>query len=258
MFVKTITIISSLFAILYVVGALALYVYQREILYIPSVEYDHQFDVFDLENEKELLKVVTLNSGKEKAIIYFGGNAEAVVFNAEPFVKNFSAFTVYLINYRGYGGSTGTPTEEGLYSDALALYDLVHVDHESISVMGRSLGSGIATYLASERPVSRLALITPYDSIKNVAQSHVPIYPIGLLIKDEYNSLEKAERVSVPVLIVMAELDVVIPNSHSIELLDAFGVGQASSVNIEDADHNNLTLDSTYYPSLKRFFNSPK
>ena len=173
-------------------------------------------------------------------------------------MKNFSAFTVYLINYRGYGGSTGTPTEEGLYSDALALYDLVHVDHESISVMGRSLGSGIATYLASERPVSRLALITPYDSIKNVAQSHVPIYPIGLLIKDEYNSLEKAERVSVPVLIVMAELDVVIPNSHSIELLDAFGVGQASSVNIEDADHNNLTLDSTYYPSLKRFFNSPK
>ena len=255
MLAKIITIISGLLVVLYVIGAIALYLYQREILYIPSIEYDHQFDGFQLENEQELLNIISLNPGKKRAIIYFGGNAEAVVFNAEPFLKNFSDYTVYLANYRGYGGSTGEPTEEGLYSDSLALYDLLAGEHESVSVMGRSLGSGVATYLASQRPVSHLALITPYDSIKNVVQAHVPIYPIGLLIKDEYNSVEKAQRVSAPVFIVMAELDKVIPRSHSIELFKAFRAGQVSSINIEGADHNNLTFDSKYYPSLTLFFN---
>ena len=157
---------------------------------------------------------------------------------------------------RDSGGSSGSPSERGLYSDSLALYDQVVANHESISLIGRSLGSGVATYLASERQVSHLALITPYDSIKSVAQAHVPIYPIGLLIKDRYDSIEKAPRVSAPVLIVMAELDSVIPNSHSIKLSESFKDGQVSTINIKGADHNNLSVDLAYYSRLKQFFSS--
>jgi len=118
------------------------------------------------------------------------------------------------------------------------------------------LGSGVATFLASQREVSHLALITPYDSIRSVAQAHVPIYPVGLLIKDSYDSVEKATRVSAPVLIVMAELDSVIPSSHSITLSEAFKEEQVSTINIKGADHNNVSLDLEYYSGLRRFFDS--
>lgn len=256
MLIKVVSTIVVLILVAYAVGATALYVYQRKMLYVPSPEYAHDFDRFELQNQQETLNVVVLNSGQSRAIIYFGGNAESVVFNAEPFSKNFPGYTIYLMNYRGYGGSSGSPSERGLYSDSLALYDRVVSNHESISLIGRSLGSGVATYLASERPVSHLALITPYDSIKNVAQAHVPIYPIGLLIKDKYDSIEKAPRVSAPVLIVMAELDSVIPNSHSIKLSASFKEEQVSIINMKGADHNNLSVDPEYYSSLKQFFSS--
>ncbi len=242
--------------VVYTVGALALYNYQRKMLYIPSPEYAHEFESLELQNGQEILKVAVLNSGQSRAIIYFGGNAEAVIFNAEPFLKHFRNYTVYLANYRGYGGSTGSPSELGLYSDSLALYDQVRTKHESISLMGRSLGSGVAAFLGSQRRVSQLALITPYDSIENVAQAHVPIYPVGLLIKDKYDSVEKAARVSAQVLIVMAELDLIIPNSHSIKLLEAFKQEQVSTLIIKGANHNNVSLDPEYYPRLKRFFDS--
>jgi len=256
MSIKFLSVVTFLCLVVYVVGAVALYAYQRKLLYFPSPEYAHEFDSLELQNEQEVLKVAVLNPGQSRAIIYFGGNAEAVIFNAEPFLENFPEHTIYLVNYRGYGGSTGSPTELGLYSDSLALYDRVSTSYESISLMGRSLGSGVATFLASQREVAHLALITPYDSIKNVAQARIPIYPAGLLLKDRYDSAEKANRVAARVLIVMAELDSVIPNSHSIKLSEAFQEEQVSIINIKGADHNNISLDLEYYSSLKRFFGS--
>ena len=88
------------------------------------------------------------------AIIYFGGNAESMAQSSDEIARQFPAFTVYLMDYRGYGRSTGEPSEEGLYSDALKLYDTMKSKYESISIGGRSLGSGIAVYVASQRKVS--------------------------------------------------------------------------------------------------------
>jgi len=256
MFIKFVSTVTLFCIAAYAAGAVTLYVLQRKMLYAPSPEYSHQFDGLELHNEQEVLKIIVLNPGQPQAMIYFGGNAEAVIFNAELFLENFPDYTIYLANYRGYGGSTGSPTEQGLYSDALALYDQIHTSHNAISLMGRSLGSGVATYLASEREASHLALITPYDSIRNVAQTHYPFYPVGLMIKDEFDSVEKAASVSAPVLIMMAEHDSIIPNSHSIKLSEAFQEEQVSITNIKDAGHNNLSLDAQYYSTLKRFFGS--
>jgi len=98
MLIKFVSTITVLCIVVYAVGAAALYAYQRKMLYIPSPEYAHEFDSLELQNEQEVLKVVILNPGQSRAIIYFGGNAEAVIFNAEPLLKNFPDYTVYLAN----------------------------------------------------------------------------------------------------------------------------------------------------------------
>ena len=238
----------------YVLGAFLLYVLQRNLLYFPSPEYQHNLPTIELLNQQQLLKIAVLNPGQSKAIIYFGGNAESVVFNEVPFIEHFPTHTVYLVNYRGYGGSSGEPTELGLFSDALAIYDSVQDQHNSVSAFGRSLGSGVATYLASERDIDALALITPYDSIVSVASKRFPFYPVALLMRDKYDSVERAPKVSAKVLIIMAQLDRVIPNWHSVKLQEAFLEEQLTVVSIEGADHNNVSLSSEYFPALKKLF----
>ena len=250
MLLKTILLI-LLFA--YLIGAGLLYIFQRNLLYFPSPEYQHDLEIIELTNDAALINTMVLNPNQSRAIIYFGGNAEPVIFNQDPFSKNFPAHTIYLMNYRGFGGSTGSPTEQGLFSDALALYDYVQHKHDSISAFGRSLGSGVATYLASQRNIDALALVTPYYSIASVAQKRFPFYPVDLLLYDKFDSQSYASKVSSKTLIIMAELDSVIPNWHSIKLRDAFKIEQSKMVKISGANHNNLSTDPAYFESLKIF-----
>src|SRR5260370_41081884 len=90
------------------------------------------------------------------ALIYFGGNAEDVSLNMPSLSAGFPDSAIYLLHYRGYGGSSGRPSEGALFADALTLFDQVHSKHPDVDVVGRSLGSGIAVYVASLRPVTRL------------------------------------------------------------------------------------------------------
>jgi len=240
---------------LYFVGVGLLYFFQRQLLYIKTPEYQHNLTTLAVTNEGESIKVIVLNPGKPDAMMYFGGNAEAVVFNERPFTEHFNNHTIYLVNYRGYGGSSGQPSEAGLYSDALAVYDKIAAQHPRISVMGRSLGSGVATYLASKRQVRTLVLITPYDSIESVAQRHFPIFPVFLLLKDKYDSINRAKDISAKTLIVMAEQDTVIPNPHSMHLSTAFAQDRLSTITIANADHHNLFLQPKYFTTLKAFVN---
>jgi len=252
--VTTLRVILVIVAFVYLVGAFFLYAFQRNLLYFPSPEYDHDLITEELINDDLIIKINVLNPGQSKAIIYFGGNAEPVIFNEVPFIEHFSSHTVYLVNYRGYGGSSGEPTEVGLLSDALAIYDSIREKHDSISTLGRSLGSGVAIYLASKREITALALITPYDSITSVAQKKFPFYPAGLLLLDKYDSVARAPNISTKVLIISAELDTVIPNWHTINLREAFQKKQVRMFNIEGANHNNVSVNSEYFPALKAFF----
>jgi len=101
--------------------------------------------------------------------------------------------------------------------------------------------------------VEALVLITPYDSIKNVAQRHFPLYPMSLLLIDKYDSVERAPDISADTLIVMAELDQIIPNEHSIKLAQAFTNNELSIVQIDGADHNNLSVRLEFYTAIKDF-----
>ena len=102
--------------------------------------------------------------------------------------------SLFLVNYRGYGGSSGQPSEAALFADALAIFDHVRREHSEIAVMGRSLGSGVAVLVASERPVEQLVLVTAFDSLVNVAREYLRWLPVGRLLRDRYDSATSCVR----------------------------------------------------------------
>jgi len=242
---------------IYLVVAALLFVFQRAFIYLPSSEYEHDFEQITLPNDAVNIEVIVLNRGNENAFIYFGGNAEAVILNALKFSINFPTKTIYLVNYRGYGGSSGKPTEAGLFSDATAVFDNFSPAHKNIAVIGRSLGSGVAVHLAANRAVSQVVLITPYDSILAIAKKQYPMFPISLLLKDQYDSVGLANRVSAPVLVLAAGKDRIIPLSHSQKLVDALGRGKeqenVTMIVFEQAGHNNISQFADYDESLTVF-----
>ncbi len=248
-------ILKSIFTIYIIIGIL-LYVFQRDLLYFPAPKIEYDFKHMTLEHDNETLNTIVLNEGKENAIIYFGGNGESVVYNAEQFVKTFPNFTLYLVDYRGYGWSSGMPSEANLFNDALLVYDEIKSKHEQINVMGRSLGSGVASYLSSKRAVHKLALITPFDSIKNVAQKMYPIYPMGLMLKDQYDSIKYLEsKRTNNILIVMAENDSLVPNEHSYALAKSLPQNEVEVRVIENSGHNSISNFQSYYDLLSTFMN---
>jgi len=206
-----------------------------------------------IENGGESINVIVANEGNKNAIIYFGGNAEAMAITVEDISRRFPGFTLYLMEYRGYGRSTGEASEQGLYSDASKLYDKVKETHHEISIGGRSLGAGIAIYVAAHKEVKNLALITPYDSIVNVGQKQFPIYPVDLLLKDKYKVLPYVKDINSKTLVIMAENDRVIPGVNSQNLINAFDTQELEVVVIKERGHNDLSLDDKYYETLHNF-----
>ena len=229
-----------------------LYIQQRSFIYFPTSPTPSDLAQKVFVNAGIEVNVSVLNENAEKAIIYFGGNAENVDYNAEHFMQLFPEYVVYLVKYRGYGGSSGKPTEQGLYSDALHIYDEISTRYKDISVIGRSLGSGVATYVAANRQLDKLVLITPFDSVVRVAQSRYPIYPINVLLKDKYDSYSRVDSISAQTLVIAAENDHVIGLSHTQRLVDGFAKNVLFEV-IEDANHNNISDFPLYNKILDEF-----
>lgn len=187
------------------------------------------------------------------AVIYFGGNAEEVDRSADDYAAAFPRHAIYLMNYRGYGGSDGSPSEAALHRDAAALYEYVASRHGSIVVIGRSLGSGVAVRLAVSNRVDRLILITPFDSIVNVARGLFPWLPLGILMRDRYDSYRSAPRVAAKTLVIAAERDEIIPPPLTDALCRAFSPERLSRVTIAGADHNDVSQSPSYWRALREF-----
>ncbi|TQV86933.1 alpha/beta hydrolase [Aliikangiella coralliicola] len=238
----------------YILLCLLLFLFQRSFLYfpqsagevtgIPEVSFNHR---------GLKLSGWVVNPNNNAAIIYYGGNAESVENNIEFFRRVTPDYTVYLIPYRGYGKNGGEPTESNLYADALFVYDEVQAQHSSISLIGRSLGSGVATYVAANRDIAKLILVTPYDSIENVAKSHYRIFPVSLLITDKYLSVERAPDIEKPTLLLVAEHDQVIPRERSDNLARHISQKFLTQVIIDRAGHNDISFYPEYSESIQRF-----
>lgn len=246
-------IVVLIFVIIYLAVGTLLFINQRSFLYFPTRGAGHSFDEVIFSNEGESISTIVINEGREKAVLYFGGNGESVAFSAPEYAEIFPSHTVYLVNYRGYGKSSGKPEEKGLYSDAQYIFDEIRRKHSNVSVIGRSLGSGVATFVASRKEVDRLVLITPYDSIQNVAQKIYWIYPMSILLKDKFDSLSRVKQIKAKTLILAAENDEVIGFKHTNNLIKAFPASQITVHVIGNTGHNTLSEDSRYSELLRAF-----
>jgi len=249
---RIITSLLSIALLLYGAACIALFVFQRSLIYFPQPSaFDTPSTTLNLPVPGADLKVSVRPHTGRKALIYFGGNAEDVSANLSSFSSAFPDHAIYLLHYRGYGGSSGKPSEEVFHSDSQALFDKVHQEHPDIAVVGRSLGTGVAIRLASRRPVSRLVLVTPYDSIQEIAAQQFPFFPIRWLLKDKFESWRYAPEIRIPTLLLAAEFDEVIPRASTERLSAAFAKGVATLVIIPGAGHNTISDAAQYLDAMR-------
>jgi len=252
---KSLLSIIAVLILIYFLAMSLLYFFQRTLLFpVVSEVIGVERDTIVFTNQDINLHGWVLNQGQRKAIIYFGGNAEEISSNINVFETALQEYSVYLVDYRGYGKSGGSPTEEGLFSDALFIYDQIKSNYASISVIGRSLGTGVAVYLATNRDVEKVVLLTPYDSIAEVAHSHYPMFPTRHLVRDKFESINLAEDITVPVLVITAEFDSVVPNIHTDKLLEKLINTDVTFQMVKHVTHGNIEKSNQYRSALQNFF----
>lgn len=247
--------------IVLLIGALALvlagfYFGQRRLVYFPDVtRADAAVPAsFVLERPGGIrLRGWADHPGQPRALIYFGGNAETLQPTRALLADCCAGWASYAVPYRGYGGSNGQPASDAILADALALYDEVAMRHpgQPIAVVGRSLGSGVAAWVASRRPVSKLVMVTPFDSLGKVAKTHYPWLPVGLLMRERYDSAEWLRGRSQPTLVIRAGHDQVVPRANTDALLAALPP-DTQVVEVE-GDHNTLSANADYARALAAF-----
>ncbi|MCU1770932.1 alpha/beta hydrolase [Pseudomonas sp. 13B_3.2_Bac1] len=244
---KLMSLVALLIA-LYLLLCGALFVFQRSLIYFPQPDSA----VATTDSRLKLTMpdadvwVATRAHVGPKALIYFGGNAEDVSRNLPSFSEAFTDYALFLLNYRGFGGSGGSPSEEAIAEDALALFDQVYASHPQIAVIGRSLGSGVAVRLASQRPAKQLILVTPYNSLEDIAVRQYPWMPVKWLLKDRFESGRYAAHIRVPTLLLAASDDEVIPRDSTQRLLQSFPKGVATLRVVPDAGHNSISERAQY------------
>lgn len=232
-----------------------MYLRQDGLVYYPQYTRVAAADTnFALEREGLVLRGWHHNPGRHDALLYFGGNAESVQHSARELAAWFPGRSIYVLAYRGYGASEGKPSEAALTGDALALYDHVRRLHPDgdVAVVGRSLGSGVAAQLAGARPVDRLALVTPFDSLSGVAALHYPWLPVRLLMKDDYDSGAALADFHGPVFILEAGRDAIVPGASTQRLAEALPRAP-TRLRVADADHDSALGTPAEVKALKDF-----
>lgn len=242
----------SLVVLAYVGLCVALFAFQRSLIYLPQpgVFAQGATTLVVAAEGARVVATVRAHDGP-RAVVYFGGNAENVGDSLPGLEAAFAGHAIYLMHYRGYGGSSGRPSEAALFADALALFDQVRAAHSHIVAVGSSLGSGVATYLASQRPVARLVLVTPFDSLQSLAQAHYPFFPVRWLLRDKYESWRYAPQVTAPTLLIAAEHDEIIPRASTERLHARFRSGLARYEVVKGANHNSVAAHARYIALLK-------
>jgi alpha-beta hydrolase superfamily lysophospholipase len=234
----------------YIIGGIVLYFLQDLIIFHPKAlpeNYSFRF--------KQAFKEINISPGenrnlnivqffpKEKTkgiVLYFHGN----MTNIERYAQYAPAFTknnyeVWMIDYPGYGKTTGKRTEQAMYDDGILFYELAikKTSAENIIIYGKSLGTGVASYLASTRPCQQLILETPYYSMTSMTRHYVPVYPASLM-KYSFPINEYLQKVKVPVTVFHGTSDEVIPYKQSAKLKNE--TPDIDLIPVPGGKHNNL------------------
>jgi fermentation-respiration switch protein FrsA (DUF1100 family) len=230
----------------------SLYVFQRQLLYFPDKSHPQLAGLAQLgvcEIGLTTADGVSLFSWYlppregRPVIFYLHGNGGNIGYRGDR-MQRFAreGYGVLMLEYRGYGGNPGTPTEAGLYDDARAGLDFLQreaIAADRLVLYGESLGSGIAVHIAARQKVAAVILESPFTSVAAVAQYHYPFVPAALLIWDRYDSLSRIGRVTAPILILRGDRDAVVPARFSEALFDA-APEPKESWSAPDAGHVNL------------------
>ena len=212
------------FGVAYLAAALGMYVFQRKLQYRTENKGLTPESVGVVGATVETLttpdgeKIIVWYAPAEKGkptILYFHGNAGEI--GDRPLRFNYyhaCGFGVAYVSFRGYGGSTGSPTEQGLITDATTAYDWLltkGIVPASIALLGESLGSGVAVQIAAAKQVGAISLNAPYTSTADVGARIYWWLPVRLLMKDQFKSIDFIGRVTEPLLVIHGDQDILIP-----------------------------------------------
>ncbi len=239
-------------------GALA-YIYftqNSQLFNRASIDKNPSFELKNMEHislhveQNVVLNGVYKHSLMKNAplLIYFGGNADDAT-RILLYTKSLTDFDIVAFNYRGYLKSTGEPGEQNFFSDALKIFDK-YAQNRKVIIIGRSLGTAVATYTASQRKNDGLILITPFDSIASIAKKKYPIFPIDLMLKNKFESIKYMPDVKSPVSIIEVKNDKVVPHSN-LEKLKETVPNLSSLVVLENTTHADVLEQKDFKKVLK-------
>jgi hypothetical protein len=236
-------------AALYALIALAAFFGQRALMYVPDRRYITPAQVQLAGVEEVVLKTadgerVLAWHGKarpgEPTILYFHGNGGSLVNRSERIGKYLARGRgMFMMTYRGYGGSSGRPSERANVADALLAYDTLvasGVAADDIVVYGESIGTGVAVQVAAQRRVAGVILDAPYTSIVDVAALAYPYLPVRPFLLDRYETMGHLARVTAPILVIHGERDTIIPVAMG-RTVAAAATGPARLVTFPHAGH---------------------
>lgn len=255
-------------ALVYIMLGVALYFLQDKFIFHPKklpADYKYKFDIpfreVDLAvNANKNLSIVQFtvpDSIRKGIVLYFHGNRLNINRYA-PYATNFTrnGYEVWMMDYPGYGKSTGKRTEQVLYDDALILYKMAisRVSAEHIIIYGKSLGTGIAAELASVRDCKKLILETPYYSMDALAKHYFFIYPVMPMTKYALPTYQYFEFIKAPITIFHGTRDEVIPYKHAKWLTEKNSGTEL--VTLIKGKHNNLPTFPLFQQKLDSLLNN--
>lgn len=250
-------------AALYFLITIMLYFFQEKLIFLPTKlpqdhEYNflHEFEEFNLTTDDgAVLNALHFKAQAPKGLIlYFHGNAGDLSRWGD--ITGFFVeqnYNVIVMDYRTYGKSTGKLSEEALHADAQRFYDyaLKRYSEKEITLYGRSLGTGIATKLASKNNPVRLVLESPYHSLRDVAKDRFPFLPVKWFLKYQFLSSDYIQNVNCQIAIFHGTADNVISYSYGKRLFDTISGKNKKLFTIEEGEHNNLIEFETYKKGIE-------
>ncbi|MDZ7737039.1 MAG: alpha/beta hydrolase [Gammaproteobacteria bacterium] len=191
-------------------------------------------------------------------LLFLHGNAGNISHRlASLEIFNHLGLSTLIIDYRGYGNSTGSPSEQGTYTDAETAWEYLVTErgHEpgEVILFGRSLGAAVATWLATQAMPAGIILESAFTSLKALAKEYYPYMPVGLLLRSRYSTEEYLVAANVPSLIIHSEEDEIIPYKHAESLLAT--AGRNSELHTIRGGHNEgfLLSEDSYIQAIRQF-----
>ena len=248
----------------YLLTGTMIYFIQEKFIFLPSslpVDYQYDFEVpfeeifLETSDDARLNGLHFKSSSPRGVILYFHGNAGTLARWGEiamSLTKEYN-YDVVVMDYRTYGKSKGQLSEKALYEDGQLFYDYILqlYKEQEVVLFGRSLGTGIATLLASTNSPGQLILETPYYSMLDLGQKRFPYLPVKWLLRYEFKSFEYVQNIACPVTVFHGTRDEIVPLESGRKLFETIPGSDKEMIIVEGGRHNNLSAFDSYNLGLR-------